>query len=323
MDPLEDVLTLLEARGRLSAGLVAGGRWAVRFDAPEPVKFNAVRRGSCLLEVDGIGEPIALAQGDCYLLTRERPFTLRSELEAEPVPAGPVFARTEGGIARTGEGDEVHLMGGAFSFGARAQELLLDGLPPVVHVPAGTRHAETVQWALASIDQELTHRPMASALVAEQLALVMLVHVLRLHLAREPHAVSGWLAGLRDPVVAAALTSLHGDPARPWTVAELARSAAVSRSTLASRFKATVGQGPLEYLTRWRIELAARHLREGGETLAAIARSVGYGSESALSVAFKRVLGVSPGDYRRRPTTPRARRAVDRPPQFAARTQNS
>jgi AraC-like DNA-binding protein len=145
---------------------------------------------------------------------------------------------------------------------------------------------------------------MGSTLVAEHLAVVMLVHVLRLHLAREPHAVSGWLAGLADPVVAIALAALHRDPARPWTVAALARACAVSRSTLAARFKATVGQGPLEYLTRWRIELAARQLREGGSTLASVAHSVGYGSESALSVAFKRVLGVPPSHYRKQPPPP-------------------
>ncbi|HET6742187.1 MAG TPA: AraC family transcriptional regulator [Kribbella sp.] len=303
MDPLEDVLTLLETRSHLSASLAAGGQWAVRFDAPDGAKFNTVRHGSCLLEVDGADEPIELAQGDCYLLTRRRAFTLRSDPQAVPVDAGPLFARAEGGIARTGQGDDVLLIGGRFSFGTRAQELLLDQLPPVVHIPAGTRHAETVQWAMTAIDQERTHRPMASNLVAEHLAVVMLVHMLRVHLAREPHAASGWLAGLADPVVATALTSLHRDPARSWTVAELAGAAAVSRSTLAARFKATVGQGPLEYLTRWRIELAARQLREDGGTLASIAHSVGYGSESALSVAFKRVLGMPPGDYRRHPMT--------------------
>ncbi|MBP2707940.1 AraC family transcriptional regulator [Microbispora sp. RL4-1S] len=301
MDPLEDVLTLLETRSYLSVGVVAGGRWALRFDAPNVVKFNAVRRGACLLQVDGVDEPIELAEGDCYLLTRRRAFTLRSDLDAVPVDAGPVFANAEGGLARVGEGDDVFFIGGGFSFGTRAQELLLDRLPPVVHVPAATRHAETVRWALTSIDRELAHRPMASTLVAEHLAVVMLIHVLRLHLTREPHAVSGWLAGLADPVIAAALTSLHRDPAHSWTVAELANAAAVSRSTLAARFKATVGQGPLEYLTRWRIELAARQLREGRETLASIAHSVGYGSESALSVAFKRVIGMPPGDYRRHP----------------------
>ncbi|MFJ9683152.1 AraC family transcriptional regulator [Streptomyces sp. NPDC101194] len=304
MDPLEDVLTLLETRSHLSVSLAAGGRWAVRFDAPDGVKFNAVRRGSCLLEVDGVDEPIELAEGDCYLLARQRSFTLRSDPDAVPVAAAPLFARAEGGIARAGRGDDVFLVGGRFSFRAGARELLLDRLPPVIRVPAGTRHAETVQWALAAIDQELTHRQMASTLVAEHLAVVMLVHVLRLHLAHEPHGVSGWLAGLGDPVVATALASLHNDPARAWTVAGLARAAAVSRSTLAARFKATVGQGPLEYLTRWRIELAARQLREGGATLTSIAHSVGYGSESALSVAFKRVRGRSPGDYRKHALMP-------------------
>ncbi|MGG8372385.1 AraC family transcriptional regulator [Streptomyces lividans] len=205
---------------------------------------------------------------------------------------------------QSGPGRRLFLIGGGFSFGTRAQELLLDRLPPIVHVPADTPHAETVQWALTAIDQELTHRPMASTLIAEHLAVIMLVHVLRLHLERAPHAVSGWLAGLADPVVATALTCLHRDPARSWTVADLADTAAVSRSTLAARFKATVGQGPLEYLTRWRIELAARQLREGNATLASIAHSVGYGSESALSVAFKRVLGMPPGDYRKHPTMP-------------------
>ncbi|MDX6743963.1 AraC family transcriptional regulator [Actinocorallia sp. A-T 12471] len=301
MDPLEDVLTLLEPRARLSAGLRAGGRWAVRFTAPEAVKFNAVRRGSCLLEVDGLDAPVPLAEGDCYLLTRPRPFTLRSHPDVTPVPAEPLFTRADNGTARAGDGDEVFLIGGAFSFGARAQDLLLDRLPPLVHLPAATPHAETVRWALDAIDRELTARPMAATLVAEHLAVVMLVHVLRLHLAREQHAVSGWLAGLADPVVAAALTALHRDPARPWTVADLADAAAVSRSTLAARFKTTVGQGPLEYLTRWRIELAARQLRDGTATLAAIAHSVGYGSESALSVAFKRLTGTPPTTYRHHP----------------------
>ncbi|CAM5568855.1 MULTISPECIES: helix-turn-helix transcriptional regulator [Streptomyces] len=192
------------------------------------------------------------------------------------------------------------LVGGRFSFGARAQELLLGTLPPVVHVPAGTSQAEAVEWALAAIDRELLHRPPASTLVAEHLAVVMLIHVLRFHLARAPRAVSGWPAGLADPAVAAVLRALHEAPARSWTVADLARAGAVCRSTLAARFKDTVGQGPLGYLMRWRIELASPRLRDGTETLAAIARSVGYGSESALSVAFKRVMGVSPRDYRER-----------------------
>lgn len=300
MDPLEDVLTLLSPRSHLSARLAAGGTWALRFEPPEGVKFNAVRRGSCVLEVAGVEGAIELSQGDCYLLTRPAPFVLRSDAATFPADAGPVFARAHDGVARVGDGEEVFLVGGGFSFGARARELLIDRLPPVVHIPVGSRHAETVRWALSEIEDELTNRPMGSNVVAEHLATVMLVHVLRLHIARDPHVASGWMAGLGDPVVATALAQMHQDPAHPWTVAELAARASVSRSTLAARFKTVVGIGPLDYLTRWRIELAARQLRDGKVTVARVAHAVGYGTESALSVAFKRVLGMSPSVYRRR-----------------------
>lgn len=299
MDPLEDVLALLETRSHLSAALTAGGQWAVRFEPPSGVKFNTVRRGHCWLEVEGCGGPIALAPGDCYLLTRPRPFTLRSDPAGPEVDAHSIFARAKQGMAHVGTGDDVLLIGGRFTFDEPGSDLLLAGLPPVVHVPAGTPQAETLEWALTLIEQELTLRPAASTLVAEHLAIVMLVHVLRLHLAREPQTSFGWLAGLGEPAVRTALTSLHADPAHPWTVAELARAGAVSRSTLAARFKETVGLGPLEYLTRWRIQLAAQKLRKSDETLSAIARFTGYGSESAMSTAFKRVTGMSPSVYRR------------------------
>ncbi|WP_371786219.1 AraC family transcriptional regulator [Streptosporangium subroseum] len=298
-DPLEDVLTLVGTTGHLSVGLVAGGEWALSFEPPKGVKFNAVRRGHCLLTVDGVPEPIELAEGDCFLLTQPRAFTLASGPEVRPLPAGPVFEAAVDGRARAGTGEDTIFIGGRFDFGERAQELLLDALPPVIHVPGRTAEAATVRWALDQIDAELRDRPLASTLVAEHLALVMLIHVLRLHLAG-PGSASGWLAGLTDPVVAAALGAMHARPAHAWTVAQLAEVAAVSRSTLAARFKHAVGQGPLDYLTGWRIELAAERLRRGDETMAAIAREVGYGSESALSNAFKRVTGASPRDYRRR-----------------------
>ncbi|MET9110653.1 cupin domain-containing protein, partial [Streptomyces zhihengii] len=170
MDALQDVLALLDTRSHLSAGLVAGGEWALRFRPPPGVKFNAVRRGNCLLEVDGAAEPLELSSGDCYLLTRPSGFVLRSAAGVPATDAEPVFARARDGMARTGVGDEVLLLGGSFSFGSRAQELLLDGLPPVIHVPAGTPQAETVEWALHEIGQELRQSAAGSTLVAEHLA---------------------------------------------------------------------------------------------------------------------------------------------------------
>lgn len=298
MDPLEDVLALVGATSHLSAALAAGGRWAVRFDPPAGVKFNSVRRGDCVLRVDGVPEPVVLAAGDCFLLTQPRAFTLAGDPDIPPEPAGPIFKAAVDGVARAGTGDGVFLIGGAFSFTERARALLLDALPPVIHVPAATPEAATVRWAVEEIDAELRGEPLGGRLVAEHLALVMLIRVLRLHLART--GGSGWLAGLADPVLGPALRAMHARPAQPWTVAELARVAAVSRSTLAARFKEVVGRGPLEYLTGWRIELAADRIRRGDDTLAGIARAVGYGSESALSVAFKRTTGLSPRAYRSR-----------------------
>lgn len=300
-DPLEEVLTLVGTTGHLSVGLTAGGEWAVAFEPPQGVKFNAVRRGHCLLTVEGVPGPIRLDEGDCFLLTQPRSFVLASGPGVEPVPAHPIFAAATDGMARVGTGDDVVFLGGRFDFGERAQELLLDALPPLVLVPGRTTEAAAVRWALDQIDAELRERQLASTLVTEHLALVMLIHVLRLHLAvAAPGEVSGWLAGLADPVVAPALRAMHARPERPWTVAQLAEVAAVSRSTLAARFKQVVGQGPLNYLSGWRIELAAERLRRGDGTVAVIAREVGYGSESALSNAFKRVTGASPRDYRRR-----------------------
>jgi AraC-like DNA-binding protein len=293
-DPLDDVLALVGVTSSLSAGLIAGGAWAVAFEPPPAVKFNAVRRGSCYLLAEG--SVVELHAGDCFLLTRPVAFTLASSPEVPPEPAHPLFAGTDG-VAQAGAGDEVFIIGGRFGFGERAQELLLDELPPVVHVPGASTAAAAVRWALEQIDVELRDHPPASTLLTEHLALVMLIHLLRLHLAAAPPA-AGWLAGLDDPVVGAALRAMHGKPAYAWTVADLASVAAVSRSTLAARFKQVVGQGPLDYLTHWRIELASARLRHGDHTVAAIAREVGYGSESALSTAFKRVTGTSPRAYR-------------------------
>ncbi|MFC0065097.1 AraC family transcriptional regulator [Umezawaea endophytica] len=302
MDPLENVLSLLETRGYLSSGLVAGGSWAVAFDPPEGVKFNTVRRGRCRLAVDGLPDEVDLAEGDCFLLTRPTAFRLAGGEPTTPVPAGPLFAAaavTHGGPARTGEGADVDLIGGGFTFGARARALLLDALPPVLHVPAGTPEAATALWAIGQVDAELRQDRPAAGLVAEHLVVVMLIQVLRRHLATDPRSTSGWLAGLGDPVVAPALRALHTHPDRAWTVAALARTAAVSRSTMAARFRDVVGRGPVDYLTGWRIELAADRLRRGADTISVIARDIGYGSESALSVAFKRVTGQSPASYRR------------------------
>ncbi|MEU8936085.1 AraC family transcriptional regulator [Streptomyces sp. NPDC048409] len=300
VDPLEDVLRLLRPKGGISARLVAGGDWAVRFDAPPHVKFNAVTQGSCLLTVDGIDRPVTVEEGDCYLLTRPHPYVLSSGQGVDPVDADAVFTQPTptAAFAQVGSRRDCTIVGGAFSFLGRSRSLLLDQLPPLIHVPATSEHSVGINEALAWISREAHRGELGRGLVVNHLAVLMLVHVLRHHVRTDRHK-DGWLAGSADPVVGPVLRALHGNPAHPWTIREVAATAGVSRSTLAARFKNVVGTSPLDYLTAWRIELASNHLVEGRDTVSAIASAVGYSSESTLSIAFKRIVGLSPGAYRK------------------------
>jgi AraC-like DNA-binding protein len=127
----------------------------------------------------------------------------------------------------------------------------------------------------------------------------MFVEVVRRYMEQLPHTQRGWLAGLRDTAVAPALAALHARPAHPWTVAELARTAATSRTVLSERFSQTVGLAPMQYLTEWRLQLAAEQLARGAAKVAAVAANVGYESEAAFSRAFKRATGHAPAEWRR------------------------
>ncbi|MEV8607957.1 AraC family transcriptional regulator [Amycolatopsis sp. NPDC051373] len=301
LDPLENILSLTGARARLTARLAGHGDWAVLFPAPPGAKFNAVLEGTCTLTVDGQA-PLTLRAGDVFLLTRPAEYVLATSPTVGVQPAAPYFHSTPAEAALVGSPTEpvtARLVGGSFEFDGRARQLLLDGLPPVIHLPGHAEGALTTQQMLTRIDRELRQDRLGSRIVAEQLALVMLIDLLRHHI-RDATAGRGWIYGLAEPVTATALRAMHADPARHWTVQQLADTAHVSRSTLAARFKQAVGQGPLEYLTRWRLELGADRLARTDQGIAAIARSVGYGSETAFSLAFKRMTGQAPGAYRRR-----------------------
>ncbi len=273
----------------------------MRLPAPDGAKFNSVLTGSCIVDTAGLAHPVALRAGDSFLLTRPQEFVLATSMNVDVQPASPLFRATGGSSAEAGPLDEpvtARLVGGSFAFGRRARELLLDALPPLIHLPAHADGAAMLPHLLTRIDREARTGGLASGVVTEHLAVVLLVDVVRYHLTQQPDR-TGWLQGLSDPVVSAALHAIHADPARRWTVQLLADVALVSRSTLAARFKAVVGQGPLEYLTRWRLELGAHRLTGTDQTIAAIADAVGYGSEAAFALAFKRELGAPPGSYRR------------------------
>jgi len=242
---------------------------------------------------------VSLEAGDCFLLPRGWSFRLTSDLSLPPVDFHTMFPTPlNGGIVSHNGGGDCFGVGGHFTLTGKHASILLEVLPPIVHIRKESDKA-AMRWSLERMMQELRERQPGGFLVAQQLAYMMLIQTLRLHLAEGLSGGVGWLFALADKQMSAAIHSMHDDPAHRWTLQELAERAGMSRSTFALKFKQTVGASPMEYLTRWRMLLAGDKLVNSSDPISAIALSLGYESESAFSTAFKRVMGCSPRQYSR------------------------
>ncbi len=299
MDPLSDVLSLLRSRSIISAGLDAGGEWAIRFPAHEGIKFNAVLRGACWVQVDGESEPLRIEAGDCFLLTRGRPFLFTTDRTLPAIESATIYDQALNCVATCNGGGDFLLIGGRFFFDGRHAELLFNALPAIVPVRYASNQAAVLRWSLEQLATELKQGLPGGTLMADHLAQIMLLQVIRLWLASDKEKHTGWLGALADPRLARVLGAMHGEPARRWTLAELAGFAGMSRTVFAGRFRDVVGQTPLGYLTGWRMRLAADRLRHTDESVASIGFSVGYESEAAFSAAFRRSVGCTPMQHRR------------------------
>jgi AraC-like DNA-binding protein len=218
-----------------------------------------------------------------------------------------MFARRPRQIAYGGGGATTRLVCGYLACDARLARMLLAGLPPLVRV--NVRGSNAGVWLEASVRYALAEarspRPGGAGVLAK-LSEVLFIEVLRLYMNEQGEGRTGWLAGVRDRIVGAALNALHRRPAHAWTLEELASEAATSRSVLAERFQHLVGSSPMQYLTQWRMLLAANLLSGSNAPLARIAEDVGYQTDTAFSRAFRREFGTPPAAWRRRHTAPRA-----------------
>ena len=294
MDPLSGVLELLKPRHSFFGGFDAAGAWSIRFPRYDAIRCYAIAAGSCWLAAEGVAEPVRLDAGDCVLLPDGRPNVMASDLGLEPVDFKAAFPTpTDGRVKYLNGGGEVRGVGGFIELAAGSAGLLLGELPPVVHVREDSDRS-ALRWAVDRLALEMHEPRPGGAAAIQHLAHLLLVHALRAHLADGPRGDVGWFSALADPALAAAIGAMHDDPAHPWTLPELAGRAGMSRSTFALRFREAVGSSPIDYLTRWRMLLAGDRLADTDDSIAAIARSLGYESESAFGAAFKRVMGCSP-----------------------------
>ena len=296
-DPLCDALALADARAALSGAFVAGGDWAIRLHAPERLKVNCVVRGTPVLVREDTGEHVRLAAGDVIVSDGALPYIMCSDPGVQPLPSGSLPTDPRTGFRRIGSGEEVMCVAGHVDLNRDRGGLLRGALPALVHVRGDAPEAATLRRLIEQLLEEMTGRRPGAPAAMDHIAQLVFLHVLRISLDSEG-LPPGWLRGLADERIAPALRLMHGDPARPWRLEELARAAALSRTAFAVRFRDTVGAPPLTYLLTWRMSLAARALRRDGTPVAVLARELGYGSESAFSNAFKRAMGTSPRTYR-------------------------
>lgn len=295
IDPLSQLIQLLRPRTVFTKGISGAGRWAVRYSDFGQPSFCTVVSGSCRLAVDGT-DPVTLEAGDFVLLPTTPGFTLSGFEPMQPTFIDPKVAPTPVDEVRHGRPDgdaDVRLLGGYFVLDSPDAGLLVSLLPTLVHL----RGIERLSTFVRLVGDEASAERPGRDLVLARLVEILLVEALRS--IQGESATPGLLRGLGDARLAAALRQIHADPARSWTVAELASGAALSRSVFFERFTRAVGVPPMEYLLLWRMAIAKDLLRRRDADLAAIAERVGYTSASTFSTAFSRHVGQPPGRYAR------------------------
>ena len=305
MDALADVLNVSRISGSVLAHVHAHEPWGLDLVLPNGAAFHAVTAGAIWLEVDGQpaqrlmpGDVVLLPTGPRHLLLSAPGVAARrydAALKAELITAA-------GDLFIPGPGSPSRFLCAGFSYDNELAHPLLSLLPPVLHLSPADEGPETpLQSTLRLLMGELSQHQIGSEAAVERLIEVLFVHVIRSWLATSADSTPpSWLTGLRDAVIARSLGLLHSEPERAWTVDELAAAVHVSRSTLVRRFNDLVGEPPGAYLTRWRMELAARLLRESEQPVGRISHLVGYTSEYAFSRAFSKHRGEPPGRYRKR-----------------------
>ena len=300
VDPLAEIITLLRPRTVYSKSISGAGRWGVRYSDFGQPSFCVILEGRCLLAVEG--QPaVTLETGDFVFMPATPGFVLSGFEPVTPERIDPKVAPARTNEVRHGKRGgrpDVRLLGGYFVFDSPDTALLVTLLPALVHV----RGIERLSLLVRLVGEETSERRSGRDLVLARLVEVLLIEALR---STPPAgAPPGLLRGLTDARLAAAVRHMHGNPSRSWTVNQLAKKVALSRSAFFERFTRAVGLRPMEYLLAWRMALAKDLLRRNELGIAEVAERVGYGSASTFSTAFSRHVGQPPSRFARASVDP-------------------
>ncbi|MDE1148186.1 MAG: AraC family transcriptional regulator [Azospirillaceae bacterium] len=294
VDPLAEVVTLLQPTARFSKLVECAGQWRIRRDTTGEPFYCAVLEGCCRVSVDG--QPPMILQGGDFVLVPAMRALVNESVEAPPAGVTTTPVEIAEGCFRVGRVDgpaDLRMRIGHCNFGSPDAALLVPLLPQVVLARGEPRLATLMQL----VGDETRARRPARELVLERLLEVLLIEALRC--SSETASAPGLAWGLADERLAGALRAFHARPEHSWTVAELAAEAALSRSAFFARFSRTVGLAPMEYVLAWRMALARRMLRGHELAVEQVAERVGYSSASTFSVAFARHAGMPPARYAR------------------------
>jgi len=321
MDLVTDIVNSLHLRAIVQDTVRASAPWGLKFtpgatsnDAKHPgakvvsqhvvAHFHMVEGGSCWLIQDGISGSIRLSDGDCFLIGPDMPYTVvdnpktrARDCHSLPQPDA------NSTIVYGGGGTVTSLVSGLLCFDTETRKSSAVWIPPLTVIRAEQAHKLSLHQIIALLRSNLKEHASGITQVSKRLAEILVLQVLQSDSAwLDSPLITRLLRGKADRKIAAAIAAIHRDIHRKWTVAALSATAAMSRSSFTARFKRVVGQSPLEYVAQWRMERAKQGLRESNLPLMDIARGAGYASQAAFNKAFKRHLGVSPGEYRRKST---------------------
>ena len=317
MDPITDIFRTMHVTAFGQHRLEATAPWGLiqekqteekvtpsgKENSPADLAHYALlSRGNCWLSVEGIPDPIPLTGGDCFLLARDTSIVMRDSPRTRPRSTfREIAAKANGNVAyHGGGGAPTTIVCGSMSFDRASLRPITQLLPNFILIKAEQARTLALHDTMRALASEMAEQVPGSEIVANRLAEVLFIQILRAHIASGPESTKGWLRAIFDPQMGTALRAIHDRVNAPWTVESLAEAAGMSRSAFAARFRELLEQTPMEYVTEWRMQKAMQLLEQRDKKLIDVARSVGYESGAAFSKAFKRVVGTNPGEYLKR-----------------------